>query len=213
MNFSQFKNTFQARPLIFSKDVERSGPGRQAVRNQLNRWRAKGLIVRLKKGIYLLNKNDRRVHPGLSYIANRLYEPSYVSMEYALSFYGLIPERVADITSITTKKTARFKNVVGNFIYQHVKPPAFRGFKEIKEQSGLSYFLAEPEKAVVDFFYLNLAKFRRASGSLFDASFRFQNTGILRKKKLTEYAQLFHNNRLSGILHEFYRFMEEEKKS
>ena len=91
-------------------------------------------------------------------------------MEYALNFYGLIPEKVADLTSVTTKKTTRFSAQEGTFIYQHIKPGAFRGFKTFKDEANLTFFMALPEKAVVDFIYLNLEKFKVADSKIFERS-------------------------------------------
>lgn len=87
------------------------------------------------------------------FIAKEIYSPSYVSLEYALSIYGLIPERVVDVTSVTTKKPIEFKNKLGVFIYQHIKENCFTGFIEKEDENGLVYFIATPEKAVADFLY------------------------------------------------------------
>ena len=145
MDYTTFKNRFSGLPVILSKDVtERMGGeksrsasgGRQELRNQLSRWQKRGLIVKLKKGMYLLNENDRKVNPSKLFVANQIYTPSCVSLEYALGFYGLIPERVVEVTSITTKKTLRITNPVGRFSYQHVTTSAFRGFKITKDENG-----------------------------------------------------------------------------
>lgn len=212
MNYIQFKNRVQNLPLIISRDVVRLERNSQIIRNQFNRWQAKGLIVRLKRGVYLLNKDDRKVNPSRNFIANQLHGPSYVSLEYALNFYGLIPERVSDVTSVTTKKTMRFKNDLGVFVYQHIKPDAFRGFKKIEDESGLSFFAAEPEKAVVDFLYLNLKKFLTDALEVFESSYRFQNTDSLKKSKIIEFAKLFHNKRLVKVAQEFCEFIRRESR-
>ncbi|MFA5499533.1 MAG: hypothetical protein WC404_00460 [Candidatus Omnitrophota bacterium] len=212
MDYAGFKKKFSGLPLIASKDVIRLEKNSQAMRNQLNRWQSKGLLLKLKRGIYMLNKDDRKVEPSRIFLANRLYSPSYVSLEFALNFYGLIPERAADVTCITTKKTARFKNGSGTFIYQHIKPDAFRGFKSAKDEAGLPVFIAEPEKAAVDFIYLNLRKFAKPDRELFSRSFRFQNTEKLSAKKVMFYAGLFKNPRLFIAAKEFCAFIKESKK-
>ena len=142
MNYMEFKNKVQNLPVIVSKDLVVSRGKEQSLLNQLYRWQRKGLIIKLKKGMYLLNKNDRKVDPSRVFLACQIYSPSYISLEYALSFYGLIPERVADITCVTTRKTMRFKNELGNFIYQHIKPLAFRGFVAMKDDAGFTFFIA-----------------------------------------------------------------------
>ena len=210
MNFTEFKTRFLYTPLIFSKDVERLDKRRQVTRNQLIRWQAKGLLVKLRRGVYILNKNDQKITPSLNFIANQLYHPSYVSMEYALRHYGFIPEKVSDITSITTRKTARSENRAGNFVYQHIKPEAFRGFKELKDEAGLSFLIAEPEKAIVDFLYLNLGKFQKHLEEVFRQSYRFQHLASLKRKRLIESAKYFKSRRLLEVVKTLCDFIRKE---
>lgn len=211
MKYAEFKNTVLEWPIILTKDLLRFKSDKQNIRNQIRRWREKSLIVKLKRGIYLLNKNDRKINPSLKFLANQFYFPSYVSMEYALNFYGLIPERVYQITSVSTRKTARFKNDLGEFVYQHIQPSAYRGYKSVKDANGFVFFIAEPEKAAVDFFYLNKSKIKADNVSIFRDSFRFQNTEILRKKRIMELADLFGNKVLTGICRRFCDFIKEEE--
>lgn len=212
MNYTQFKHKYQHLPVIWSKDVEGDPKNRQIILNQLYRWQGQGLITKLKRGIYLLNENDRKIEPSRSFIANQLYMPSYVSLEYALNFYGLIPEKVADVTSVATKKTARFGAREGTFIYQHVKPGAFRGFKTFKDEAGLTFFMALPEKAVVDFIYLNLEKFGIDDPGIFEQSYRFQNLEDLNKKLMMEFAALYGSPKLMRVLELFCSFIDRETK-
>ena len=212
MNYADFKNSTQNLPIILTKSLSGLKFQEQTMLNQLYRWQKKRLIIQLKRGVYLLNKNDRKIKPSRVFIASQLYNPSYVSMEYALSFYGLIPERVADITSITTKKTTKFKNELGDFVYQHIKPETFRGFKSVKDESGYTYFIAEKEKAVVDLFYLNLNKINSLSFELFEKYFRFQAVEGLKQKKIIEFAKLFNNSKLMRLVKLFCTYIKEVKK-
>lgn len=208
MDYTAFKNRFQNVPFILSRDASRLEKNSQIMRNQLSRWQKRGLVVKLRQGMYLLNKNDRRIEPSLKFIANQLYSPSYVSLEYALWIYGLIPEAVFGVTSVTTKKTARFKNEMSVFIYQHIKPAAFRGFKTVKDETGASVFIAEPEKAAVDFLYLNLSKFRTDPERVFELSYRFQNLEDLKPRRLIALAKIFEDARLMKAARAFCRFAE-----
>lgn len=212
MNYIEFKKMVLHLPVIRGSDF--TGIDKQVLYNQLRRWQDKGLIIRLKRGLYLLNEDDRRINPNRSFIASQIYMPSYVSLEYALNFYGLIPERVDKVTSVTTKKTARFNPPFGTFIYQHIKPEAFRGFKSVIDENGLTYFIAEPEKAIVDFLYLNLNKFKKAKKGtdIFRVSFRFQNTETLKQKRLMDLSRLFVNRDLMGVTRLFCEFVKEEKQ-
>lgn len=211
MNYKEFKNKFQNLPLILSKDVVRGQKDPQVVRNQLNRWQKSNRIIKLRRGIYLLNENDRKVNPDKNVVANMLYSPSYLSMEYALNFYGLIPEGVVDATSITTRKTKRFNNVLGSFIYQHVNCGAFRNFKSMKA-GAFSYFIAEPEKAVADFLYLNLGKCGNNFKEAVLSSWRFQNLESLSESKFVACAELFHSKKLMRIVKKFCEIIEEERR-
>ena len=210
MNYQQFKSQFKNLPLITSHDVLQGAQDDQSLRNQLKRWEKRGLLIRLRKGFYLFNENDRAFDPDLSYIANHLYEPSYVSLEYALNSYSLIPERVIAVTSITTRKTMQFKNDFGNFTYQHIQPKAFRGFQRMGE-GRFSFLMAEPEKAVVDFLYLNLGRFARNFKDIFLNSYRFQNFEDLSSTKLKNLGALFENKKLMKVVQAFCQMIEEEK--
>lgn len=212
MDYTEFKKRFSKLPLIASRDAVRLEKDGQAMRNQLHRWQGRGLLLKLKRGVYMLNRDDRKVEPSRIFLANRLYSPSYVSLEFALNFYGLIPERAADMTSITTKKTTRFVSEFGTFIYQHITPDAFRGFKSAKDEAGLPVFIAEPEKAVVDFIYLNLSKFAKPEKEQFVRSFRFQNTEKLSAKKIMSYAGLFNSRKLIAVAKEFCALIRENKR-
>ena len=211
MDFTQFKSQCQDRPIILSRDMVNLVKDPQALRNQLSRWQKKGLLIGLRKGMYLLNAQDRKADIDPNVIANRLYEPSYLSLEYALNFYGLIPERVTDMTSVTTKKTMRLKNECGQFIYQHIKPGAFRGFKKVGEGRN-SFFMAEPEKAVVDFLYLHLSQFGANAREVLEQSYRFQNIEELNVKRLIELGKLFENKKLMRVIKQVIQWVEENKK-
>lgn len=212
MNFHTFKTSVQNLPVFSGRDAARLGP-RQTMYNQLNVWRNKGLIIQLKRGLYILGEADRKVQPSGLFLSGQLYAPSYVSLEYALGLHGLIPEMVTTITAVTTKNPARFKTSLGAFEYQHIKREAFRGFKTAKDPAGLTYFIAEPEKAIVDFIYLNLPRFTRGDREIFTQSYRFQNLESLNLKKLMSYAVLFTSTKLTDIAAEFCHVAREESKS
>lgn len=212
MNYTEFKEKLQKMPLIVSHDLLRLGKDKQVLLNQLTRWQKKGLVIQLKRGTYQLNETDRKISPSLEFIANQLYSPSYISLEYALGIYGMIPEAVADVTSVSTKKTAAFKNPRGSFVYQHIKREAFRGYKAIKDTQGYSYFIAEPEKAIVDFFYLNLDKISRVDKTVFSDSYRFQNLETVKFTAILQWAKLFGNKKLLQVAKNFTEFAKKEAR-
>ncbi len=208
MIYNDFKNTVRDFPIIVSANIFLPTVKPQALRRQLSRWQARGLVCKLKKGVYILNKNDRKIHPSRIFLANQLYSLSYVSTEYALGYYGLIPEKVADVTSATTRKTAEFSNPFGTFRYQHLKTELFFGFREIEDENRLPVFIAEPEKAVLDFIYLNLSSFRNQHRDIFSLSYRFQNLETLKQKRLIEYTGRYQSRQLQTVVEDFLHFMK-----
>ncbi len=152
------------------------------------RWRKKGWIQRLKRGLYELTYPRDFVIPDV-YIANKLYSPSYISLETALSDYSIIPQVSMAVTSITTKPTRRFKNKHGLFIYRTVKPAAFGGYY-IERQKDFDIFLAEPEKAFVDYLYFeNYPGNKKAN--IKDKRMDREALKRLSKKKLDKYAAVY----------------------
>ncbi|MCX5667856.1 MAG: hypothetical protein NTY34_06065 [Candidatus Omnitrophica bacterium] len=212
MNYREFMEKWRDAPYINMLGVFNHAGANQSMRNQLTRWQKKGLIIQLKRGTYILNKNDRNIFPSRFFFANQIMWPSYVSLESALGYYGLIPEMVSDVTSVTSKKTARFKNGLGQFIYQHLKLDIFKGYSSFKDESGMDVLIAVPEKALIDFLYLNLSKFKVSAKDVFRDSCRFQNTEQLNCRKIVSWARSFKNRRLESIAGEFCAFIRDEEK-
>jgi len=111
----------------------------------------KGEIVRLKRGLYVVSDVYTDMLPSVELLASLLYGPSYISMDYALSFYGLIPERVHEVTSITTKQVKSYTTPFGRFTY--IKSPACLysiGLATHENPDGTFFMLASKEKALCD---------------------------------------------------------------
>jgi len=112
---------------------------------------ARGDIVRVKKGLYILGEPLRRRPFCRELLANLIYGPSYISLEYALHYYGLIPERVETITSVTSGRSRTFATPVGAFSYRMIPLEAFRtGMDRVELTDGRSFLMATPEKALAD---------------------------------------------------------------
>lgn len=124
---------------------------------QLSQWREQGYLRKLKNGIYLIDSRKKEVTK--EHIAFRLYQPSYLSLEWALSVHGLIPEVVYQCVSVTARSTREFSNDMGLFVYRHVKKELFFGYRK-EERNGSVYLIAEPEKALLDYIYLNSVKIK-----------------------------------------------------
>jgi len=111
----------------------------------------KGGIIRIKKGIYVFGERYRKRPFSREVLANMIYGPSYVSLETALHYHGLIPERVDAMTSATDGRGRRFFTPVGLFIYRNVPGKAYPiGIDQVEVESGRSFLIATPEKALAD---------------------------------------------------------------
>lgn len=123
--------------------------------SNLYRWVDKGYLVKLRNGFYAFTESIKTTS-DMMFISQLIYCPSYVSLQYALSFYGLIPEAVVSMTAVTTLKTYRFENSIGCFDYRTIGRHLFWGYKKYLLQDGKhSYAIAELEKAILDYLYLN----------------------------------------------------------
>lgn len=111
----------------------------------------KNIIIRVKKGLYILGEGYRRQPYSKELLANLIYGPSYISLDYALQYHGMIPERVEAVTSVTTGRSRRFTTPLGLFIYRNIPLPAYRfGMTRIETQGGTAFLIANAEKALCD---------------------------------------------------------------
>ncbi len=110
----------------------------------------RGDIVRVKKGIYVFGRTHARRPYSREILANMIYGPSYVSLDSALQFHGLIPEGVEAVTSMTVNRARRFATPVGLFIYRPATPNAYPVGVDLVEIAGGAFLLATPEKALAD---------------------------------------------------------------
>jgi hypothetical protein len=151
----------------------------------------KSLFMKLRNGLYAL-----RTHLPPEYaIANKLYTPSYISLETALSHYGVIPETVYTITSVTTKITREFETPWLIFAYHKIKKSAYTGYTQIK-QEGRVVLIAEPEKALADYLYFVDLKRKSLNDRL--------ELKKLSRKKVDGYAKLFGRKNLLELVNKVY---------
>ncbi len=190
MNYIEFKNSYQNTPIINISSIEGLASNPVSLRSNINKWVRKGYLYRLKNNLYALNENDRKTGLSAMFIANNLYTSSYVSLEYAMFHYGLIPETAYEVTSVSTAKTVVFKNRFGSFSYSTVKKPLYFGFKILKDGNDMPVVAAEPEKAILDFIYLRYCRRKKDGENIkkFIKSNRVQNLGSLNRRKYLEYS-------------------------
>jgi len=151
MQFVDFKNELKDFTVFSTRDIIKVDSNFHSQR--LSEWQVKNYIKKISKDYYIFSELEIS-ESVLFLIANRLYAPSYISFEMALSYHNLIPESVYGITSVTSLKTKSFNIIIGNFIYRHIKPELIFGYK-LKKHQNQFYKIAEIEKAVLDYFYLN----------------------------------------------------------
>ncbi len=120
--------------------------------DKLTKLLKKEQLIRVKKGIYIFGKEYRNRPYSLEILANLIYGPSYVSYEYALSYYNLIPEKVERITCACNKKIKKFETPIANFIYYYIPPSKYSIGIKIESLDNFSNFLiATKEKALSDY--------------------------------------------------------------
>ena len=111
---------------------------------------AAGDIIRVKKGLYVFAERFRREPICRELLANLVHGPSYVSLDYALSFHGLIPERVEEVTSVCTGRSRRFDTPVGAFTYRSLTLQRYSWGAELVRVAGGGFLMASPAKALAD---------------------------------------------------------------
>ncbi len=168
-------------PVFFRYQVERLFPNesRNLTNSQLSRWVEKKKLVRLRRELFLFPevKIDELV------LANFIYRPSYISLESALNYYGIIPDVVQNVTSISPVTTKTFKTSRGAFIYSKIAKELYFGWQTVKDsKSDLNFLIAEAEKALLDYIYI------RRIRNLTDQRVDF---GIIDRKKLIKYSRVF----------------------
>lgn len=135
IDFVTFKNIF--------KDTK-------YIKDKIKYMKKKSLLLSLKKGFYIYA--DKSYSKEI--IANHLYAPSYISFEYALWFYSLIPEKIERVTSATTKRKKIFKTPIGEFVYKHIDKKLFSLGVEIYSVREGNFLIASKEKALCDTLFL-----------------------------------------------------------
>ena len=200
MKFNEFVKIYKDTPVIDASTFAFYSKNSRHLRRQVREW--------VKKGLYLFSPIYRKIEPSPLFIANFLFSPSYLSLEYALGFYNLIPEKVTVFTSATTKKTSIFKNILGRFEYRTLKKELFLGFKK-EVDTDQEFFIALPEKALLDYFYLN----PQMKGSFSELeSLRLQNLETLNLKTLQAYSSMF-NQRVKRIAKVLIQYTKKHRRN
>ena len=191
MNFQQIRQTLKEHNLeVFTNQdfVNIFNVDRKVVAVKLSRYKAKGYLISPRRGVYYLRNevNDK------FRIANKVYSPSYISLDTALSRHNIIPETVYTITSVTTKATREFGDEQTMYRYYKIKKQAYTGYNLIND-----ILIADPEKALVDYLYFVALGKRVLNDRM--------NIVKLDKQKIFNYANYFNDKRLDNLLKKVFK--------
>lgn len=202
VSFIQFQKDLGQRGIFSIQDVKkifRSFDSRRLVE-----WQGKDYIKRIANGLYIFSDIDLD-EATLWLISNRISRCSYISLESALSYYGLIPEGVFSVTAVRTAKTMVHEFSSVKFSYRSFKSSLFFGYKMLK--AGIwNIRFAEPEKAILDYFYFNTNIQEESDFETLRINQILFNK-IIDEKKFKQYLLVFSNKSLAKRMHKFIEFI------
>jgi hypothetical protein len=167
-----------------------------SVRLQLTRWTKSGRIIQLRRGLYAIAPPFQKVKPHPFLVANLMQRASYVSVQSALAFHGLIPDVVHTTLSVSTGRPERRETPLGIFEFRHVKSELLRGYCMLElqgpKQPSQQALVATPEKSLLDLIYLQ----PRGDTPEFLHELRLQNLYRLDMDELHRQAEIFNTPKL-----------------
>lgn len=201
MNYIEFNKTFKLFSVFSVKDIFKKYPDFD--NRRLVEWQKKAYITKVRRGFYCFSEKETR-ETFLFYTANKIYSPSYISLESALSYYRLIPEGVFTINSVTTVNTSDFDTPIGDFMYKHIKKELFFGYNLVQDNVN-TIKIASPEKAILDYFYLN--KINTAADIRAMRFNEIEMREIIDKGRLTIYLKRFNSRVLNHRIKTFLKII------
>ena len=186
MEFETLLNLVGDEPLFESSLLLAGDINPKIIRLQLSRWVKNGRIYQLRRGLYALAPPYQKSQPHPFLVANHLQRSSYVSLQSALAFYGMIPDIVNMTMSVTTGRPEQRATQLGVYVFRHVKTDLLFGYKMF-DLGGQSALVATPEKALLDLIYFQPG----SDTALFLQSLRLQNLSQLDTGLLIKQAQAF----------------------
>jgi len=195
MRFFEFEKRMLKFPVFSSIEAKNIFFAEPNILVQIAFWTKKGYIKRIRKGLYLLaNAQD---DTNLLVLASKIYTPAYLSLEFALNYYGIIPDIPGTYTSVTSRKTLTYKNEFGNFTYQKVKSNLFFGYVMQKDRN-IAFCIATPEKAMMDYLYFN--KNKLVVEEKFWQELRIDEEFKFNLKKIGEYKKIFNDKKVTRLM-------------
>jgi predicted transcriptional regulator of viral defense system len=179
------------------------------VRRQLSGWVQSGKLWQLRRGLYAVAPPHQKVSPHPFLVANRLLTGSYVSLQTALAYHHLIPEHVAAVTSVTTRRPGEWETLAGRFTYRHIKADLFFGYERRPVDDDQFAYLATPAKALLDLVYL------QPGGDSQDylESLRLQNLDQLDSDRVLHLAELSGRPKLRRAAHRIVDLVDREAEA
>ncbi len=207
MKFEELLKLINGEPLFTTSLLLAGEVSVFSLRKQLSRWVSDGKIIQIKRGLYVLSEPYRKkeIHPFL--IANMIKKASYISLQSALGYYGIIPEYVPVITSVTTERPEEISTKLGKFTFKHLKKELFWGYKKLEVLKGIDIFIATAEKALLDLIY-----FTPDSNKIeYIEELRLQNLEKIDTEFLMDYSKRFKKPKVKGSANLINRFISENK--
>jgi predicted transcriptional regulator of viral defense system len=184
-------------------------------RKKISLWLKSGDLISVKKGLYIFGPKASQEPASLEVLANLIYGPSAISLHYALNYYGLIPERVHTVTSITNKRNKQFTTPLGEFTYHYLTSEKYAIGIDLLETANKTHFLiATPEKALCDLIALEIKNIsfyseRDVEHFLFD-DVRIDDMELrkLDKNQMIEIADIYRNVRLKQFITHYLKWIQ-----
>ena len=154
MEFAELLEIIGEEPVFETGLLMAGNANRRDIRHQLSRWKQAGKIYQLRRGLYSLAPPFQKVNPHPFLVANRMLPASYVSLQSALAYFGMIPEYVPVTISVTTRRPYHWETPLGIFNFRHIQVDFFNGYRLEDFGEGQQAFIASPEKALLDLIYL-----------------------------------------------------------
>ena len=203
MKFEDLLNKVADLPCFTTRFLA-AGTNLAQIRLQLSRWVKNGRLIKLHKGLYALAEPYRKIKPEPFCIANSLRSASYVSLQSALAWYGVIPEFVPVVTSVTTGRPQTIETPMGRFDFRHINKSFFWGYQQVELMAGQTVFIARPEKALLDLAYLTPGGDKEE----FIEELRIQNLEQIDKAVLREFAGKSQSPKLKRALQNIERIID-----
>ena len=196
-------------PIFHSSILAAEGLNPTDLGRQLSRWVKSGKLLQIRRRLYVLSEQYQKTRPHPFLVANRIKQASYVSLQSALEYHGLIPEYVPTVTSITTGRPEEVLTPLGSFIFKHIKKTLFFGYQIIDLGENQSAFIATSEKALLDLLYLT----PHSDNPEYLRELRLQNPEKINKSLLIELADKSGVRKLMRAARGIKTFMSEAEES